>query len=156
MCCFLGICESVGLVLTTLVLSTLGAYAIKALYLASLQHRDPSLYDAFNAEFWQPSGAAFWLSFVIIALLLLVCWFLLHQLCNCCSVCRRSEKKTPPWWRHMQPEDEPTDEEVAAYRRLEEGSDMDLDSAATPSPPRHRAKIIGHVDNELERYKNPC
>ena len=71
MCCFLGICESVGLVLTTLVLSTLGAYAIKALYLASLQHRDPSLYDAFNAEFWQPSGAAFWLSFVIIALLLL-------------------------------------------------------------------------------------
>jgi hypothetical protein len=142
MCCFLGICEAVGLVLTTLVISLLSAYGVKAIYVASLEHRKPELWDAFSEKFWLPEGAVFWATFIITAILLMTIWFLLHQLCNCCSVCRRNERpNTPSWWRRLQSDTEPSEAELAAYNRLR-------------SEVARRQTRRGSFDAEMERYKS--
>lgn len=149
MCCFLGICEAIGVVLTTLVLSTLSGYAMKAIYLASLEHRNPELWDAFNEKFWAPTGTVFWVTFFAVALVLVVVWFLLHQLCNCCSVCRQHESASAPaWWRRMQRDTEATPAEIEAYERLNEEDDM-----RQQTPSRRNVQNAPTIDIELERYK---
>lgn len=83
-----GICEVISLVLVTLVVAWFAGYATKAIYLASLEGRDPELADFIHESFWEPSGAAFWGGFAVALVIMLVAWFLIHQVCHGCTSCR--------------------------------------------------------------------
>ena len=130
MCCLCGACEAVGIVLAILAISVLGAYGVKAAYVASLEHRDPSLFDAFSEKFWAPEGTAFWVTFFVLLIVLLLVWFLAHQLCSCFAACRRRESATAPqWWRKMQADTPASEKELeeSGYYRQRSADDESFD-----------------------------
>ena len=105
------------------------AYSVKAIYLADLQHRNPALTDLFDRSFWEPTTAAFWITFIVILVLLLALWVLMHQCCNCFRTCRQSEPDTTPeFWRRYQASTPASRADFERLRRVESGvGDIEMD-----------------------------